>query len=336
MTAAHTIEDIAGLAGVSVSTVSRVLNEHPDVSPKTRQRVLKIIEENNYVPNNSARNLKRESLHAVAIIVKGFTNSFFAPMIESIQEELEKRKYMVLLNPVDPDEDEVDSAISLNKEKKPEGIIFLGGNFSHPKEKLELLDVPCVMVTMTFQQKMDGAVFSSVGVNDYEEAYNVGKRIAAAGHKRVAAIGHLPDDNSISALRMNGLDDALREENVQLYTEYAGNFKMDGGYSAAMRLLDEESFTCLFCISDTLAIGAMRAIHDKGYKIPGDISVVGFDGITEAQYCIPSLATVRQPRADLARESIRMLLGCMENARPHQHKVLAAEFVHGESFAEIK
>ena len=142
------MKDIARHAGVSVSTVSRVLNGQGYIRQETREKVLRAIEKYHYIPNNSARNLKREAVKAVGIVVKGFSNPFFVRMLDVVQRVLEEKGYLMYLHPIDPLEDEVEEAVSLVKEKKPMGILFLGGNFEHGREKLDLLSVPYVMLAM--------------------------------------------------------------------------------------------------------------------------------------------------------------------------------------------
>lgn len=333
-----TIVDIAGLAGVSVSTVSRVLNRHPDVSAKTTQKVMAVIDKYGYVPNDSARNLKRESMKAVAVIVKGFSNPIFTSMLGIIQHELEQNGYTMLLSQVDTSQDEVASAVSLCKEKKPRGLIFMGGNFSHTRDKLAMLDVPFVMLTITMHSNVDRTAFSSVTVDDFAAGSAVAQKIMASGHKKLAAIGSNVNDTSISRLRIEGFRQALRDGGLYDGEEqiaYAGTFSYQAGYEAARSLLKKAEFTCLFCISDILALGAIRAIYDAGKRVPQDISVVGFDGIEEGRYFIPSLATMRQPEKEMAHESVRILLRHIRGGAAHRHKLFDAVFAGGESFAPL-
>ena len=119
-----------------LSTVSRAMNNHPDINPETKEMILKVIAESNYVPNNSARNLKRSNAKAIAILVKGMDNMFFNNMISVIEEVVRKKKYSCIIERVEEKANEVDSAIEIVKEKRLRGIIFLGGNFTHPHEKM--------------------------------------------------------------------------------------------------------------------------------------------------------------------------------------------------------
>lgn len=112
-----TIRDIARICGVGVSTVSRAINNHPDINPETKETIMRVIKENNYVPNNSARNLKRQDAKAIAVLVKGINNSFFSQMIKVLEEEIKEKSYSMVLQHVDYDDDEVEVALKLVKEK---------------------------------------------------------------------------------------------------------------------------------------------------------------------------------------------------------------------------
>ena len=143
-----TIKDIARICGVGVSTVSRAINNHADINEETKQKVQQVIKEYNYIPNNSARNLKRLESNTIAVLVKGIHNAFTTDMLVDGGKYLEKYKYSLYLQQVDVEQDEVDVAIELMKEKRLKGIVFLGGYFNHAKEKLDMLEVPFVMMTV--------------------------------------------------------------------------------------------------------------------------------------------------------------------------------------------
>ena len=129
-----TIVEIARRCGVGVSTVSRAINNHSDINPETKKRIMEVIRETGYIPNNSARNLKRRDAKCIAVLVRGITNPFFAPMIEVVEKEVEERKYALVMRHVESHEDEVDVALELEKEKRLRGIIFMGGAAGHSAE----------------------------------------------------------------------------------------------------------------------------------------------------------------------------------------------------------
>ena len=139
-----TIKDIARICGVGVSTVSRAINNHPDINPVTKKAIMDTIEKYGYIPNNSARNLKLTDTKSIAILVKGLTNPFFSSMLRTIEEEAEKKHYSLVLRHVEFMEDEVEVALQLVKEKRLRGIVFLGGFFNHSEDRLSKINVPFV------------------------------------------------------------------------------------------------------------------------------------------------------------------------------------------------
>ena len=148
-----TIKDIARICGVGVSTVSRAMNNHPDINQETKDMIMQAIEQNNYVPNNSARNLKRTDAKAIAVLVKGISNPLFNRMIKVIERITQKEKYELVLQHVDDNQYEVTVAIELEKEKRLRGIVFLGGYFSHSEEKLKQISIPFVLSTIKLEEE---------------------------------------------------------------------------------------------------------------------------------------------------------------------------------------
>ena len=148
-----TIKDIAKKCGVGVSTVSRAINTHPNINPDTRAHILKVIQETGYVPNNSARNLKRTDAKCIAVLMKGVANPLFAEAVAVIEEVLKEEKYALVLQHVEAYENELDVAFELIKEKRLRGIIFLGGAFYHDREELARLNVPFVFYTIIGEEE---------------------------------------------------------------------------------------------------------------------------------------------------------------------------------------
>lgn len=332
------IKDIARLAGVGVSTVSRVINNHPDVNEATKKRVMAVIGEQHYVPNNSARNLKRSQSNTIGVLIKGITNPFFARMIKVIEKEITRYKYTMILHQVESDVDEIDSAIELSMEKKLKGIIFLGGCFNHSSEKLAAIKIPFVLTTITtLEDDADRSHFSSMTIDDFAEAHKAVDYICKAGHREVAIIAAQPDDQSIGWLRLEGYKAALRDNGIKAAPEriiFSDEFSLQCGYDCTQKLLARTHFSCLFCISDMLAMGAAKAILNAGLRIPGDISIVGFDGQEMAQFYSPSITTVYQPDEEMALRSVQTLMDVLEHDGKHCHIRFEAALVEGESFCK--
>jgi len=323
-----TIKDIAKICGVGVSTVSRAINNHPDINKETKDYILSVIKEHNYIPNNSARNLKRIETNAIAVLVKGITNPFFTDMIKIMEHEIEKRKYSLVLHHVEFNENEIDVALELIKEKRLRGIVFLGGHFSHSEDKLKKIPVPFVLSTIggiVDENNREG--YSSVSVNDIEESKKIVEFLLDQGHEKIAIICAEAKDESISALRLEGYYRALRKHHIEPNPSWVfrmhndiEEYSIENGYNVAREILEsKESFTAIYAISDMLAMGACKALIDGGKSIPRDYSVVGFDGIKLGKYYNPSITTLVQPVDTIAYETIQLLFDVIENDKKHKH-----------------
>ncbi|SFK96544.1 transcriptional regulator, LacI family [Lachnospiraceae bacterium KH1T2] len=336
------IKDIARMCGVGVSTVSRALNNHPDINPATREKIMQCIRENNYIPNNSARNLKRQEAKVIAILVKGLSNMFLIGMTKILEAEIEKRGYSVALERIKFEEDEVDVALELVKEKRLKGIIFLGGDFEHRVDKLKELDVPFILSTAGSEPDMqDSDSYSSVSVDDIRESYRMTDYLIKLGHRRIAILSANADDESVGYLRIEGYKKALADNGIEFDKDLViymrkdiEDYSMENGYVVTKEFLKKKiPCTALFAISDTLAIGACRALHDEGLRIPEDISVAGFDGVDAGIYSYPSITTIAQPGEDMAKETAKILFDIIKGKGKHKHKIFDAELVERESTA---
>ncbi|MDD6071464.1 MAG: LacI family DNA-binding transcriptional regulator [Clostridiales bacterium] len=340
-----TIKDIARICGVGVSTVSRAMNNHPDVNKETKEKIMQAIEEYNYIPNNSARNLKRTEANTIAILVKGSNNPFFYMMIESFQFYSQDRDYSVLIHQVSDREDEIEIAMELVKEKRLKGIVFLGGYFSHTEDKFKKLPVPFVLATITPSEQVDIELYSHVSVDDVAESEKMVDYLCKKGHKKIAMLVAQKDDISISNLRVKGYKRALAKNEIELdeeliiYTEpdVPDPYNMDNGYTLAKKLLTSgKEFTAVFAISDRMAVGACKAFQESGIRIPEDVSVAGFDGLDIAHYYNPSLTTVRQPVEDMAEAAMRILFRLIDGEKEQEHCLFEGRLIEGESTKEVK
>ena len=244
-----TIKDIAKECGVGVSTVSRALNNHPDINPETRRKIMEVIERTGFIPNNSARNLKRTDAKCIAMLVKGITNPFFSKMIEIIEDEAKRKRYALVLRHVEAQEDELDVALELEKEKRLRGIVFLGGMFRHSQEKLDKLKVPyifCAISVEAFAQAGE-AKFSNIAVDDCLESRKMTEYLLDLGHRRIAFITENMDE-SIGRSRLEGYRNAymgrgleVPEELICYVQEDVDHYGMENGYLTTIKLLDRKS-----------------------------------------------------------------------------------------------
>jgi LacI family transcriptional regulator len=338
-----TIKDIANLCGVGVSTVSRAINNHPDINQETKAMIMQVIDKNNYIPNNSARNLKRSDSDTIAVLIKGISNPFFGGMIKTFEREIKKKNYSFILQRVEDKEDEVDVAIELIKEKRLKGIVFLGGYFFHSDQKLRQLQVPFVLSTIGSTQKLDEMICSSVAVDDVLESYKMVDYLCKLRHRKIAIITACKEDESIGKLRLNGYLKALDDHQIvvnpnliRTMKEGLGSYSMENGYAVAKELLESgEDFTAIYAISDSLAIGACKAIFDLGKRVPEDYSVAGFDGMDLSYYYNPSITTIKQPVEEMAVATIKILFDVIRKKTSAQHMTFPAELVIGQSTKPI-
>lgn len=335
-----TIKDIARICGVGVSTVSRAINNHPDINPETKVRIMNTIKEYGYVPNNSARNLKRVDAKAIAVLVKGISNPFFSNMIKVIEKECKEKHYSMELIHIESDEDEVEVALKVVKEKRLRGIIFLGGFFSHSNERLQKLSVPFVFSTAgSIPENISKNQYSNIGVDDRKESARMVDYLIGLGHQKIAMIVAEADEESIGRLRLEGYFDSLQAQGIAINPKLVlrtnddiGHFSMENGYLTTKKLIESgEAFTALYAVSDTLAIGAIRALREAGLRVPEDISVAGYDGIDISAYISPSLTTIRQPIEEMARDTIKLLFDIIVGKKEHQHITYAGELLVRES-----
>lgn len=339
-----TIKDIAKICGVGVSTVSRAINNHPDINPETKEKIMNTIKEYGYVPNNSARNLKRVDAQAIAVLVKGISNPFFSNMIKVIEKECKKKHYSMELSHIESDEDEVDAALKVVKEKRLRGIIFLGGLFSHSAEKLRKLNVPFVFSTAgSIPENISKNQYSNIGVDDRKESARMVDYLIGLGHERIAMVVAEADEESIGKLRLEGYFESLQAHNIEINPKLIyqtrndiGHFSMENGYQTTKKLIDSgEEFTAVYAVADALAIGAIRALLESGLRVPEDVSVAGYDGIDVSGYISPSLTTIRQPVEEMAKDTVKLLFDIIAGKKDHQHISYDGELLVRESTKEI-
>jgi LacI family repressor for deo operon, udp, cdd, tsx, nupC, and nupG len=335
-----TIKDIARICGVAVSTVSRAINNHPDINEETKNQIMQAIKDYNYIPNNSARNLKRSESNTIAVLIKGISNPFFNNMLKVFENEIQKRKYSFLLHRVEEHEDEIELALMLEKEKRLKGIVFLGGYFSHSEDKLNKLKVPFILSTGGIGEQINKECYSFVAVDAFQESYKMVDYLCKLDHKRIAVIAAPPDDMNIGKLRLDGYRKALEDNGIsfdQGLVFYGKDLAMEAfsmryGYEVTKDLIKSGAdCTAIYAVSDSMAVGTCKAIFELGKRVPEDYSVAGYDGMDISFYYHPSITTIRQPVEEMAEESIRILFELIDGEIKQESKTFEAELVIGQS-----
>jgi len=293
--------DIAYLAGVSQSTVSRALRESPLVNPQTRRRIQRIAREHNYKVDSSASNLRSKHSRAIAMLVHQESgmdsdiNPFFVSMLASITRAAAARNYDVLLSFQQLSENWI---VDYQNSNKAEGIILLGyGGYTDHIRKTELLEDAHVL---TWGPVIEGQPGHFVGCDNRQGGYLAARHLLGLGHRRIAFVGDVSDDCPEIQDRYAGYGKALREAGIEPAADLraAAIPAEQSGALAARELLSRKvDFSAVFCGSDLSALGAVKAFGESGLSVPGDISVVGFDDIPAVSYTTPALTTIRQDTA---------------------------------------
>lgn len=329
------IKDLARISGYSVGTVSRALNGQPNVSQAARDRILALANQHCFERNPNAQNLKQQTGNSILVIVKGRANELFARVVEEIQFLTAQSGEPLIVDYIDEDENEVHRAVRLCREKKPRGVLFLGGIRQNFGENFERVPVPAVLVTNS-AISLGNPRLSSVFTDDTAAARAALTHLIHSGHREIAIIGGDPDSSEISRQRLDGCNQALSGTEARLSRFVISRFSFQDGYNAMAEILRSHgsAVTAVFAMADVMAIGAVRCIHDHGLRVPEDISVVGFDGLLYGQFCIPKLTTVAQSHVELARSAFRVLQDSL-GGKAAQHVTVPFALVSGES-VEVK
>lgn len=327
-----TIKDIARISGCSVSTISRVINDRPDVRPETKERVLEVMREAGFVPNTNARQLKIQQSRSLVFVVKGTRNIFFSDFLVQLQRAATLYGYNGIVSYLDENANEIEAAEKILREIKPKGMIFLGGSVANFQKGFANISVPSVLTTLV-SDKLDFPNLSMVGVDDRAAAYQAVSYLIQQGHRKIAVLGG-PATSYPSMMRRQGAQQAMEDAGIRFEDKLYGlsNYDFESAYHAMNSLLARRAeFTALFAMSDVIAFGAIRALVSAGFRVPEDISVIGFDGISMSRYCVPVMTTIVQPGEQIALQSIELLINQIEHGAPAQTITLQPELQQGES-----
>jgi LacI family transcriptional regulator len=302
-----TMEDVAERAGVSVTTVSHVVNATRPVSNDLRQRVLAAMEALGYRPNLLARSLRRGHTHTVGMILPDNVNPFFAEVARGVEDEAFARGYSVILCNTDGDVEKEGRYATLLAEKRVDGILFVAaGGGTEQVHALVARGVPLVVV----DREMPDLPVDQVLTDNARGGWLATQHLVALGHRRIGCITG-PSDLTPSAQRVTGYRRALEEMGIPADERLVvrGDFQYASGYDAARRLLAlDEPPTAIFACNDLMAVGAISAALALGRRVPADLSIVGFDDVGLARFANPPLTTVRQNTYEMGKAAVELLL----------------------------
>lgn len=304
-----TIKDVAKHANVSITTVSRVLNqtEHA-VNSDTRERVLKAIKELGFYPNAMARGLHLKETKTIGLIVQDISNPYYPSIVRGVEDAAQELGYTVILANAYRSRERTTKYLNVLREKRVDGIIFTGGGAVKDAAEdnfFERNDVSTVVIGKSCNAKMP-----SVQVNNVQASREACEHLIRLGHRQIVTVTG-PEDSTTVVDRLEGYRQALMAHGIVFREEFVlrCNFEFDEGYKAVEKFLDvsNDKVTAIFAQNDMMAIGIMKALKEKGLKIPEDIAVIGFDNIPLASFVTPMLSTVAVPIYELGRTAMRIM-----------------------------
>jgi len=318
-----TISQVAKEAGVSTQTVSRVINDRPDVSPDTRRRVQAAIARLNYQPNAIARSLASRRTRTLGLITADFSDYFFTQVIAGAEVEARQRGYFFMLGSTERNVQDEPEYIRLLTERQVEGILFARPSTEPDVRHLVgLLEEGVPVVTTAYH--LPGKSLTVVDVDNVDGGRKATRCLTQAGHRRIGMITGSPHWKSVTD-RSEGYRLALEEAGLSCDESLveSGDWSYESGYEGMLRLLGRcPDVTAVFSQNDRMAIGAMRALREAGRAIPEDVSVVGYDDVPAAAYSHPPLTTIRQPMQEVGALATRLLIELIDKPDTERREVL--------------
>lgn len=317
-----TIYDVAREAGVSMATVSRVVNGNPNVKPSTRKKVLEAIEKLNYRPNAVARGLASKKTTTVGVIIPDISNIFFAELARGIEDIATMYKYNIILSNSDQNKEKELNLLNTLLAKQVDGVLFMGSKISdeHVAE-FERSPVPIVLAATTDQEQKT----PSVNIDYEKAASDAVTHLIEHQNERIAIILPDVDQEGNELKKLSGYKKALEQHHIPYREEYVLSVgqEYDDGMKAMEKLLQlKERPTAIFACTDELALGVIHAAQDNGYDIPQDFEVIGFDNTKLAEMVRPTLTSVVQPMYDIGAVAMRLLTKYMNKERVDEHTVI--------------
>lgn len=331
-----TMRDVAERAGVSVTTVSHVINDTRPVSDELRRRVLASMANLGYQPNRLARSLRRGQTHTIGMIIPDSANPFFAEMARGVEDTSFENGYSVILCNSDGDLNKELLYTNVLTEKRVDGILFVAAGLSTDRIRdLQTQRTPLVVV----DRDLPDAAVDSVLTDNAQGGWLAARHLIDLGHRRIACITG-PSDVTPSAERVTGYRQAMKKAGIPVDESLVvkGDFQYDSAYRASIQLLQiKDPPTAIFACNDLMAVAVMSAALAEGRQVPGDLSVVGFDDVRLAAFANPPLTTIAQPKYEMGVVAATMLLERMRDLEmPAHRRVFETNLVTRRSTAPPK
>lgn len=335
-----TIKDIAERAGVSITTVSQILNNKGSrFSEETRSRVMRIVEETNYKPDFIAQSMITKRSRMIGMIVPDVTDFFFSKLIEGVETYMNSLGYMIILCNSKHDKALEKKYFDELMHRAVEGIIIATPNVLD-EEIMAVCSrrqrgLPIVLVDMGKNQRNEGKLI----VEEYKGVYAAVEYLIECGHRKIGFLREVDDYYQLSE-RITGYLNCLEDFHIPYRGDYIteSTLTIQGGYLGTKKLLAQTSaqLTALVCTNDQMAVGAYQAIYERGLRVPEDISVIGFDGLDLGRYLAPALTTVYQPIFEIGFAAAKFTMDAIENPfAPIPNKVFPTELLKRNSVKRL-
>jgi LacI family transcriptional regulator len=331
-----TIYDVAREAGVSMATVSRVVNNNPNVKPQTRKKVFEAIERLGYRPNAVARGLASKKTTTVGVVIPDISNAIFSEVARGIEDIANMYHYNIILCNADKKKEKEIRVVNTLLEKQVDGLLFMGGTVTEEHVRaFRTASVPIVLCATTSAEE----AIPSVDIDHEAAAFDAVQLLIQNGHSRIGMISGTLQDPANGYMRYQGYKRALEDAGLPVLDEYirVGNYRYESGLEVMKYFLAMDNRpTAIFAATDEMAIGAIHTIQDSGLSVPDDISVISVDNIRMASMVRPLLTTVAQPMYDIGAVSMRLLTKLMNKEQVSQAKVtLPHEIIQRKSVAPL-
>ncbi|MBU5488994.1 LacI family transcriptional regulator [Clostridium sp. MSJ-8] len=305
---AASIKDVAKTAGVSIATVSRVLNNIDVVNEDTKRKVLDAIKELGYRPNIVARSLKTQRTKTIGILIPDISSQFYPEIVRGAEDVANIYDYNVILCNSDFDSEKEKEYLRVLKEKMVDGVIYMSSSFS--EEILKLIN-ELNLNTILVESKDSENRLPSVTIDNVGATYEATKYLIDKGIKKLAFIGVEADNTNAWGERYLGFKKALDDNNIALDEDlvFLDTMKVKSGYEAVDKFVQsKKKFEGIVCASDEIAMGAINGLREKGINVPDDVSVIGFNNNAVSSIFYPKLTTISQPSYDMGSVAMRMLI----------------------------
>ena len=335
-----TIYDVAKIAGVSPSTISRVMNTPEIVAEDTRQKVINAVKELAYIPNMMAASMPRRRTNYIGLIIPDITNIFFSNLVRGVQDVCEKHGYSVLVVNSDDSQEKEGRYLKLLYSRRVDGVILTVAGYREEDFLEEELSLLKKMNIVLIDREINGMTTPIVKVNNFAGAYSAVKYLLTMGHKKIMYLAGI-EGTKTNQEREKGYLSALKEAHINWKKELVADFRLDTAYQKIIHHWpqlknSDELPTAIFAANDLMAIGALKAFAQLKVRVPKDVSIIGFDNIPFSDCTYPPLTTIDQPTYLMGEKAVDILIKAIEGKKSKKSIQLETELIQRDSVRRLE